>query len=116
MVTNAATFGRSGVHDFLLLRATAIILASYTIFMAVFFLTTSEITYEVWTGLFSHLAMKVYTLLTLLAILIHAWIGIWQVLTDYVKATALRGVLQFVFSVTLISYFVAGFLIVWGVK
>ena len=30
MVNNAATVGRSGVHDFILLRASAIILALYT--------------------------------------------------------------------------------------
>lgn len=67
------------------------------------------------TGCFATLPMKVFTLLALIALLIHAWIGIWQVLTDYVKHTALRGVLQFTFVVTAFAYLAAGIVIVWGV-
>ncbi|WP_298769747.1 succinate dehydrogenase, hydrophobic membrane anchor protein [uncultured Shewanella sp.] len=115
MVTNAASLGRSGVHDFILIRASAIILACYTIFMVGFVACNSPLTYDVWHGLFSVIPMKVFTILTLIAVLVHAWIGIWQVLTDYVKNVAVRGVLQFVFVIAAFSYLVAGILIVWGV-
>lgn len=115
MVTNAASFGRSGVHDYILLRASAVILACYTIFLVGFIACSSPLTFEIWQGLFSTLPMKVFTLLALFALLIHSWIGIWQVLTDYVKSTALRGVLQFTFVVTAFSYLAAGIVIVWGV-
>jgi len=37
---------------------------------------------------------KIFTILTLISILVHAWIGLWQVLTDYVKSIALRLSLQ----------------------
>ena len=115
MVTNAASFGRSGVHDYILIRASAVILACYSIFLVGFLACSSPLTYDVWHGLFSTLPMKVFTLLALIALLIHAWIGVWQVLTDYVKSTALRGVLQFIFVVTAFSYLAAGIVIVWGV-
>jgi len=115
MVNNAATLGRSGVHDFILLRASAIVLAVYSIFMLGWFLTTPEVTYEAWTGLFANLGMKIFTVLAVVAVLFHAWIGIWQVLTDYVKATFLRGVLQFLFTITLFVYVAAVLLSVWGV-
>ncbi|WP_394202198.1 succinate dehydrogenase, hydrophobic membrane anchor protein [Shewanella waksmanii] len=115
MVTNAASLGRSGVHDFILIRASAVILTLYTIFLVGFIATSSPLTYDVWHGLFSTLPMKVFTLLALVSILVHAWIGIWQVLTDYVKPLALRGVLQFVFVVTAFAYLAAGITIVWGV-
>jgi len=115
MVTNAASFGRSGVHDFILIRASAIVLAIYTIFLVGFVACSSPLTYDVWHGLFSALPMKVFTLLALVALLIHAWIGVWQVLTDYVKPLALRGVLQFVVVIAALSYMAAGILIVWGV-
>ncbi|NMP32741.1 succinate dehydrogenase, hydrophobic membrane anchor protein [Thalassotalea sp. M1531] len=115
MVNNAATVGRSGVHDFILLRASALVLAAFVLFLAGFFAFTPEVTFDVWKGLFANLCMKVFALVSLFALLIHAWIGIWQVLSDYVKKAFLRGTLQFFFSVTLLSYFVAGFLIVWGV-
>lgn len=115
MVGNAATVGRSGVHDFILIRASAVILAAYVLFLLGFFVTTPDVTYGVWQEFFSGLFTKVFTVLALFALLIHAWIGIWQVLSDYVKSAFLRGVLQFFFAVTLISYLVAGFLTVWGV-
>ncbi len=62
--------------------------------MVGFFATTGEISWEVWTGFFASGFTKVFTLLALVSILIHAWIGMWQVLTDYVKPLALRLVLQ----------------------
>lgn len=116
MVKVASTFGRSGTHDYILLRATALILAAYSIFMVGYLVSTPELTYAAWTGLFANFGMKVFTMLALTAVLIHGWIGIWQVLTDYVKHTGLRALVQFIFSVALIVYWLAGLLVVWPVE
>jgi succinate dehydrogenase / fumarate reductase membrane anchor subunit len=115
MVNNIATLGRNGVHDFILIRATALIMAAYSIFMLGFFICTPEVTFELWQGLFANMAMKVFTILTIIAVLFHAWIGIWQVLTDYVKNIKVRGLLQFIFTITLFVYAIAVLLTVWGV-
>lgn len=115
MVKIASTLGRSGTHDFILLRASAVILATYALFMVSYLVAVPELTYDTWSGLFSNTWMKVYTLLALTALLAHGWIGIWQVLTDYVKKALLRGVLQFIVSVTLIVYWLTGLFVLWGV-
>ena len=115
MVSNASALGRNGVHDFILVRATAIVLTLYIIYMVGFFATTGEISWEVWTGFFASGFTKVFTLLALVSILIHAWIGMWQVLTDYVKPLALRLVLQLAIVVALVAYVLYGFVVVWGV-
>ena len=115
MVNNAATVGRSGVHDFILIRASAIILALYTIFLTFFFVTTPDVTFEIWQAFFGGMCTKIFTILAILALVIHAWIGVWQVLSDYIKPVFLRGALQFFFSVLLLCYFAAGLLTVWGV-
>lgn len=115
MVKIASTFGRSGTHDFVLLRASAVILATYILFLVSFLVATPDLTYQAWTGLFGNLWMKIYTLLALTAVLAHGWIGIWQVLTDYVKNSLGRGVLQFIFSVALVVYWLAGLFVLWGV-
>ena len=52
---------------------------------------------------------------TLLCVLIHAWIGLWQVLTDYIKPVGLRGALQFALVVVLFVYVMTGFVVLWGV-
>lgn len=114
MVKVAGTFGRSGVHDYILLRASAVILLAYILYLVGFFVS-ADITYQVWTGFFALAFTKVFTLLALVAMLVHAWIGIWQVLTDYVKCTLLRGSLQFVLTTIALAYVIFGFVILWGV-
>ena len=46
MVSNASALGRNGVHDFILVRATAIVLTLYIIYMVGFFATSGELTYD----------------------------------------------------------------------
>ncbi|STW45950.1 succinate dehydrogenase hydrophobic membrane anchor protein [Klebsiella pneumoniae] len=58
MVSNASALGRNGVHDFILVRATAIVLTLYIIYMVGFFATTGEISWEVWTGFFASGSLK----------------------------------------------------------
>ncbi|VYU68765.1 succinate dehydrogenase membrane anchor subunit [Metakosakonia massiliensis] len=115
MVSNASALGRNGVHDFILVRATAIVLTLYIIYMVGFFAVTGEVTWQVWTGFFSSAFTKVFTLLALFSTLIHAWIGMWQVLTDYVKSVAVRLILQLAIVVALAVYVIYGFVVVWGV-
>ena len=80
-----------------------------------FFTFGPEITFASWQAFFSQLTTKVFTLLALGSILIHAWIGLWQVLTDYIKSAALRVCFQFGIVAILFVYLFSGFFIVWGV-
>jgi len=114
MVSNVTTLGRNGIHDWLLLRASAIVIVLYVIYMLGFVAFGPDITYETWRGFFATSITKVFTLLTLLSIMAHAWIGLWQVLTDYVKSVALRLVLQLVVVVVLLVYLLYGTIVVWG--
>ncbi|WP_026957225.1 MULTISPECIES: succinate dehydrogenase, hydrophobic membrane anchor protein [Aliagarivorans] len=113
MVTNAATFGRSGVHDYILIRVTAVILTLYTFYLLGFF-AFNEVNYLSWTSFFSGMFTKIFTLLALLSMLIHAWIGLWQVLTDYVKPVGLRLACQFGLMLIAFVYLAAGLSIIWG--
>jgi len=115
MVSVVASVGRNGVHDFILLRASAVILVLYTLLLAAFFLVTPSVTYNVWQEFFACISVKVATMLSLLALLVHAKIGVWQVLSDYIKPAFLRGTLQFFFSILLLAYLLFGFSIVWSV-
>lgn len=114
MVNVVGTFGRSGVHDYILLRASALIILGYVLYF-VGFITFFDITYAAWVNFFSLMLTKIFSLFTLIAILIHSWIGIWQVLTDYVKYTTLRAALQFALTSVAFIYVLSGFIILWGV-
>lgn len=115
MDVNQASLKRNGIQDFLSLRATGIILATYSLCILGFILTTHNLDYYAWKGLFSNLFMKIYTLLALGSISIHARIGMWQVATDYIKNPRTRGVLQFFVSVISFGYVAAGLFVLWGV-
>ncbi|ORM73215.1 succinate dehydrogenase, hydrophobic membrane anchor protein [Pantoea wallisii] len=115
MVSNASALGRNGIHDWLLLRASAILITLYILYIIGFVVMTGTLTYDAWHGFFASSFTKVFTLLTLFSILIHGWIGMWQVLTDYVKSLVTRLVLQFAIVVALLSYAIYGTVVVWGV-
>ncbi|WP_338562211.1 succinate dehydrogenase membrane anchor subunit [Erwinia sp. E_sp_B04_7] len=114
MVSNASALGRNGVHDWLLLRASAIVMTLYVLYILGFVLMSGTLTYDIWRGFFASNFTKVFTLLTLFSILIHGWVGMWQVLTDYIKSVALRLMLQLVVVVALLVYAIYGTVVVWG--
>lgn len=115
MVTTQATLKRDGVQDFVSLRTSALIIAAFFIYMAWFFISTPTVTFDVWHGLFSSVGMKVFTLAALISIMVHVRIGLWQVLTDYVKVPRTRSVLQFVLNLIAFVYVAVGLFVLWGV-
>jgi succinate dehydrogenase / fumarate reductase membrane anchor subunit len=122
MITNVTSFGRSGLSDWLLQRTTAIIMAAYVVFVTFYLLTNPDLQYDQWLALNSHICMKVLNVLTVLSIAIHAWIGLWAVLTDYVtvrllgpKATPLRIIFQLGMILITLVYVIWALDIVWGI-
>ncbi|VFP84580.1 Succinate dehydrogenase hydrophobic membrane anchor subunit [Candidatus Erwinia haradaeae] len=114
MVNNASALGRHGLHDWLLVRATAIIITFYVFYILVMMTISDTITYSSWCRFFHLPLTKVFTCLTLFSILIHGWIGMWQVLTDYIKSLAMRMLLQLAIIVVLFVYAIYGTLVVWS--
>ena len=115
MVSNQAAMKRNGIQDYVSLRATAAIITAFTAYMAYFFLSTDTVTFTVWQGLFSSIYMKAFTLITLVSIMIHVRIGLWQVLTDYIKPMGLRAGLQYVLNLIAVAYVAVGLFVLWGV-
>lgn len=99
-----------GVGGFLLQRLTAIVLAVFTLILAVRLGIAAGAGYERWAGLFVPLWMKALTLIALAALLYHAWIGVRDIWMDYVKPTWVRLSLQ-----TLTVLWLAG-CAVWSVQ
>jgi len=122
MVTSVTSFSRSGLSDWLIQRVSAVVLAAYFIFMGGYLLFNGAgLDYTQWVVLHQGIVMRVFSLLAILSLAAHAWIGLWAVLTDYVtdrlmgpKATVLRILLQVgMIAVTLI-YVVWAITILWG--
>jgi succinate dehydrogenase / fumarate reductase, membrane anchor subunit len=123
MVTSVTSFGRSGLYDWLIQRVGAVVMAAYVIFLVVYIALNPELTYEQWSALFGQLWVRVFSFVTLLSFISHAWIGLWAVLTDYLtermmgsKATVLRIFAQMLLGGVAITYLVWGIEILWGFK
>lgn len=115
MVETATSLGRSGLQDWLIQRITAIILAIYTVFLIIYFVTHPTLQYEQWRALFDFNLMKYSSLLALLSLILHAWIGIWTVITDYIKPLLLRLSIQIIIMLALLACFVWGIQIIWRI-
>lgn len=115
MVSSVTNFSRNGLSDWLIQRLSAVLLAAYALFLVAYFLVQPAWTYDAWTGLFAQGWMKVSTLLAIISVIAHAWIGLWTVATDYIKPTGLRIAFLVVLGVVLFVYFVVSFDAVWGV-
>ena len=122
LTTSVTSFGRSGLSDWLLQRVTAVVLAAYVIFLAGYVLINSDLQYEQWVALHSHFCMKVFNVMAVLSVAVHAWIGLWAVLTDYVtvrlmgpKATPIRIVLQLAMIAVIFVYVLWAIDILWGI-
>ena len=121
MVTAVTSLGRSGLADWVIQRLSAVVLAAYTLFIVAYLLVNPDLSYEQWSALYSTLWMRVFSLLTLLSIASHAWIGLWCVLTDYVttrmmgtSALYIRIVVLTIYALITLSYLVWGVEILWG--
>lgn len=115
MVKTATSLGRSGLQDWLIQRISAVILAIYTAFLVIYFVAHPQLPYEQWRALFEYPAIKYSSFLALLSLVSHAWIGIWTVITDYIKAPALRLFIQIFFMIAILTCLAWGIRIIWSI-
>lgn len=113
MVDSPVALSKSGLRDWVIQRVTAVIIAAYFIFIGAYIVFCANTDFPLWHTLFAHPVMKIFSLLALISVLYHAWIGLWIVFTDYVKCAFLRLALQVAVIILLFSYVVWGITILW---
>ena len=91
-----------GLRDWLAQRITAALMALYTLLVGIVLLRNTPLTYAVWQDLFARGWMRIATLLFAASLAWHAWVGVRDILMDYVKPDGLRLVLQ-VFTLLLLA-------------
>ncbi|MEC8741096.1 MAG: succinate dehydrogenase, hydrophobic membrane anchor protein [Pseudomonadota bacterium] len=121
MVTNATNFSRSGLSDWIIQRFSAVILAAYTLFILAVLVSMPELNYESWREVFGKNSVRLFSVIALLALGGHTWVGMWTVGTDYLTDRQLGGKGTFIrliyqsFCVLLIAvYLLWGIQIFWG--
>lgn len=104
-----------GLRDWLAQRLTAIVLLAYTLVLLGAIAFTPDLGYGTWAGLFASNWMKVATLLAVISLAWHAWVGIRDIFMDYIKPTGVRLLLQVLTVVALIGYALWAVIILWRV-
>ena len=93
-----------GLRDWLAQRVTAAIMAVYSVIVAAIVLKNSPLTYAVWRDLFAQGWMRVATLLFAASLAWHAWVGVRDIIMDYVKPDGVRLSLQVITLLMIAAY------------
>jgi succinate dehydrogenase / fumarate reductase membrane anchor subunit len=119
MVTSVTSFGRSGLSDWLVQRVSGVILLAY--FVCIGATLMGGVDYAQWKAMFELTSMRIFTLLAILSLAAHAWIGMWAVGTDYLterlmgpKGNVLRLAYQIGCGLVIFIYVIWGIQILWG--
>jgi succinate dehydrogenase / fumarate reductase membrane anchor subunit len=103
-----------GLMDWLIQRLTAVVMAVYTLLLLGVALWNGGIDHSLWTGLFAHGGFRLASFLFMVALLYHAWIGVRDILMDYVKPAGVRLLLETVTVVVLVGYLGWTIQLLWG--
>lgn len=115
MVNSATNWGKNGLQDWLVQRVTAVILLLYLFFLVGYWILHPQLSYSEWYHLFTSPVMQMGSLLVLLSLAAHAWIGMWTVITDYVKPLFLRLLIEVSIIIGLLIEVIWGIKIIWRI-
>ena len=114
MLNRVVTGAHYGLRDWLAQRVTAVVMALFVLFIVGYLLWQPYVDYDVWTRLFSNNVMRSFALLFLLSLFYHAWIGVRDIVMDYVKPASVRLLVHVVVILTLLMYAIWSVQILWG--
>ena len=102
-----------GLRDWLAQRVTAVIMAVYAAIVVAGLLGSTPFSYDIWLGIFSHTWMRVATLLFVASLAWHAWVGVRDILMDYIKPDGLRLGLEVATLLAIAGYVAWAIQILW---
>lgn len=114
MVDRVVVGAHYGLRDWLIQRATAVVMAVYSMFMIFWLLMQPQLDYDTWTGLFSSLPIRTFTLVFLICLFYHAWIGLRSIVMDYVKPAGVRLAIHVLVILLSLLYTIWSVQILWG--
>jgi succinate dehydrogenase / fumarate reductase membrane anchor subunit len=102
-----------GLRDWLAQRITAVIIAAYAVLMLVVMTQRAPFTHESLKALFALGWLRIATLVFVVSLAWHAWVGVRDILMDYVKPDGLRLGLQVLTVLLLAGYIGWSIEILW---
>ena len=115
MVNRIGVGAHYGLKGWIIQRATAIILALYTVLFLAVVGAVGPNSFEAWRGIFASGFMKFATFLFFISLFWHTWIGIRDIWMDYAKPDGLRLLLIIATAAVLVGYTGWSIQILWRV-
>jgi succinate dehydrogenase / fumarate reductase membrane anchor subunit len=114
MLNRVVTGAHYGLRDWLVQRITAVVMVLFVLFVVGDLLMQPRVDYDVWTRLFSNNVTRSFALLFLLSLFYHAWIGVRDIVMDYINLASVRLVVHVVVILALLMYSIWSVQILWG--
>lgn len=112
---NLVSLGATGLQDWLFQRLTAVILTIYILFLTGYGVVHYPLDFFTWQSLFHNPWMRLASLISLFSVSLHAWLGLWMVVTDYIKPVGLRIAINSLLLLMILSYLIWGITILWRI-
>lgn len=113
-VDRVVTGAHYGLKDWLVQRVSAALMIIYIVLLTGIIFTAAPQNYSEWKSIFSNQWMRIATFLFLASLFWHAWIGVRNVLMDYVHSITIRLTLQILVILSLLFYLVWSADILWS--
>ncbi len=115
MVDRVVTGAHYGLRDWLAQRVTALVMAAYAVLFVGMLLACAPSTHEEWRAVFAPQWMRLASFVFFVSVFWHAWIGMRDILMDYVKPVLVRLGLQVATVLLLVAYMAWAAQILWSI-
>lgn len=105
-----------GYRDFIIQRVSAIYMTIYIIVAFTMVFICNNFTFEYLQQAFKIMSVRIATLLFIISLLMHSWIGMWTIATDYINNSLLRNSYFVLIIAMSLFYLFWATEIIWGFK
>ena len=104
-----------GMRLWLSQRLTALVMAVYIVSLVILIAIVQPSGHAAWHAFFAPIWFRIATLIFFMCLFMHAWLGVADVLQDYVFNKTLRGYMQIAVDIALVTYLFWLMFILWNV-
>ena len=115
MVKREVVGAHYGLRDWLVQRITAVVMVIYTLLLLLVFVRLPVVDFGHWQAVWKQPVIRYGTVLFLISVYYHAWIGVRDIFMDYIKDPGLRLTLYVIIIGALVCYAAWSFQILWSV-
>ncbi|SFN23296.1 succinate dehydrogenase / fumarate reductase membrane anchor subunit [Nitrosospira briensis] len=103
-----------GLRDWLAQRLTAVVMVVFILLFAAMLLISPPHDHASWKAIFANRWMRIASFLFLVSLFWHAWVGMRNILMDYIRAAGIRLTLQVLVILSLLFYTIWSVEILWS--